>query len=196
MKIKAQGLLNGATWILERHGEAALASVLSMAGSEVRERYMTAIAIEWHDAAELELFLKAAESVLGGSEGAVAKRIGAAGAQRNMGGFLRRLGFYISRRDYALARVASAWRQFNDAGEMVLGEFGPSSGTLEVRDAQPPGPLFCATLTGWCETLGTHVGMDAPSALHTRCVIRGHPVCQWRIRWSRRGTGGTKPDLR
>lgn len=183
MQIKAQGLLNGAEWVLETHGQAALASVLGLCGPVVRERYMTAIAIEWHDGAELEEFLHAAEQELGGMPGSVARAIGAAGARHNMKGFMRRLAFYVSRRDYALARVAAAWRQFNDEGEMSLEMAASGVCSMQVTGAELPGPLFCETLTGWCAILGEHVGMRNPRVGHETCRSRGHEGCTWKLRW-------------
>ena len=183
MQIKAQGLLNGAEWVLETHGSAALSDVLGRCGPQVRERYMSAIAIEWHDAAEFEEFLRAAEQCLGGLPGSVARSIGAAGAQRNMKGFMRRLGFYVARRDYALARVAAAWRQFNDQGEMSLEFVKSSECTMSVTNAELPGPFFCETLTGWCGVLGEHVGMKRPKVTHESCRSRGHGSCMWKLRW-------------
>lgn len=72
------------------------------------ERYMTGIAIEWHDGAEFEEFLGAAEKTIGGSAGSVATEIGAAGARRSMTGLIHRLAFYApspeSQRSMARAR--------------------------------------------------------------------------------------------
>ena len=148
--------------------------------------HLTAIAIEWHEAEELEEFLQHAEAVLGGPPGKVAKQLGAAGAESNMSGFLRRAAFYVARPEYAMKRVASAWRQFNDEGEMVLSLTSrPTYSVVEVRGASPPGPLFCETLTGWCEVLGGQGrGASNARATHTGCTpSRSEPHCRWRVTW-------------
>ena len=183
MQIKAQAFLYGTEWVLKTHGERVLSRILASCGPTVRERYMTAIAIEWHEGAELEEFLRVTERHLGAPPGSVAREIGAAGASHNMKGFMRRLGFYAARQDYALARVGAAWRQFNDEGEMTLKIEKEGACVMRVTDADLPGPLFCETLTGWCGVLGEHVGMRSPHVVHEKCRFRGEDCCSWEIRW-------------
>lgn len=181
MLIKAQGLLNAAAWVQRHHGEDVLEQILGLGSPALRERAQTAIAIEWHEAGEFEEFLGLAERVIGGPGGSVARALGAAGAEANMSGFMRRAAFYIARPAYALKRVASAWGQFNDEGSMVLGEFSAQHATVEVRDAEPPGPLFCEALSGWCEVLARRVGAKGPKARHTQCRLRGDALCTWKV---------------
>ncbi|MEM6954371.1 MAG: hypothetical protein AAF411_25335 [Myxococcota bacterium] len=187
MNIKAQGLLNAAAWIRQTRGEAALQEVLERCPPAVRARHAEALPLEWHPAEEFETFLQAAESALGGMHGELAKELGAAGARKNMGGFMRRIAFYIMRRDYALSRVASMWRQFNDAGTMTITELDEAGCVVEVEGHDPPGRLYCCTLTGWCEVLAERVGAQEPRAHYERSVLRGDPVCAWRVRWNLEG---------
>ena len=191
MKIKAQGLLNASEWIRRHHGDDTLSAILQRCSPAVRERFITAIAIEWHDASEFEEFLAAAEQVVGvPTPGTLAKTLGAAGAEANMSGFMRRAAFYIARPEYAVKRVASTWRQFNDEGSMTFTDFSETGTMVEVHDLVPPGPLFCEALTGWCEVLADRVGASSPRAAHVQCRLRGDPVCAWRLRWGEWDEGG------
>lgn len=184
MKIKAQGLLNGAEWVLTHHGEPTLAEILAQCQPSTRERYMSAIAIEWHPMEEFCDFLEQSERVLGGPPGAVSMKIGTAGAQKNMGGWLSRAAFYIVRPDYALNRIAAAWRQFNDEGEMVVRALDQEHAEIEVKGVPSPHRLFCATLTGWCEVVSEKVGAVRPKAQHVECRARGDHRCYWRVGWA------------
>ena len=183
MQIKAQALINGTAWVLKTHGEQALSRILANCSPAVRERYMTAIAIEWHEGSELEEFLQATERFLSAPTGSVAREIGAAGATHNMKGFMRRLAFYVARQDYGLARVGAAWRQFNSEGQMTIRIAKEGECVVRVLDADLPGPLFCETLTGWCAVVGEHVGMRAPQVLHDSCRFRNDAECSWKMRW-------------
>ena len=181
MRIKAQGLLNAAKWVRRQHGDDVLTQILAQASPELRERASTAIAIEWHEAAEFEEFLALAERTIDGPPGSVARALGAAGAEANMSGFMRRAAFYIARPEYALKRVASAWGQFNDEGAMALGSFSAEHARVEVTGVDPPGPLFCEALSGWCEVLSRRVGAKGPRVAHTECRLRGNALCAWRV---------------
>jgi hypothetical protein len=161
MQIKVQGLINGAAWVLETHGSGVLSEILAGCQPAVRERYMTGIAIEWHDGAEFEEFLRGADA-LGGHPGSVAQEIGAAGARQSMKGLIHRQAFYTARRDDVLARMASGWRQFNDEGEN-LEEIGSDGCSMQVTGVKLPGPLFCAT--------------------HEHCTSRGDETCVWKLQW-------------
>ena len=184
MQIKAQGLINGAAWVLETHGSAVLSEILAGCSAGIRERYMTGIAIEWHDGAEFEEFLREAERCLGGPAGLVAREIGAAGARRSMKGMMHRLAFYAARRDYALARVAALWRRFNGDGEMTLEQAGSHGYVMRVSGAQLPGILFCASITGWLSVIAERVGIENPSIIHQLCTTRGDQACTWTVQWN------------
>ena len=183
MNIKAQGLLNGAAWIEETFGRDALADVLQTCQPETRERYMTATAIEWHPVEELVDFLEQAERRFGSGDGLIARELGAAGARKNMGGFLRQAAFYLARPDYALNRVAGAWPQFNDEGRMVIREATAGGCVVEVQGVGVPHPLFCMTLSRWVEVLAGRIGAPSPKATHPECVARGDARCLWRAAW-------------
>ncbi|MEM1417314.1 MAG: hypothetical protein AAGH15_20620 [Myxococcota bacterium] len=181
MQIKAQGILNAVRFVRERHGEEVLEEILTRCSPSVQERCRSAIAIEWHEAAEYEALLEAAAAVLGPS---APKELGAAGARANMSGFMRRAAFYLVRPSYAMKRVASAWSQFNDEGHMRLVDFSENGAVVEVTEVVPPGPLFCDALSGWCEVLGTRVGAREPVARHTACRLRGDATCTWDIEFA------------
>ncbi len=183
MKIKAQALLNGAEWVREVQGEHVLRTVLAACSPATRARYMEATSIEWHPVEEFCDFLTQAERVVGGPAGEVSQLIGAAGARKNLAGFLRRAAFYVVRPEYAAKRVAGAWKQYNDAGEMVVLEVTPRHMLLEVRDVPNPHELFCASLTGWHGVLGEHVGFRAVRSVHQRCRALGADRCLWRAEW-------------
>ena len=184
MQIKAQGLLNAAEWIEETYGPQALAEVVQSCRSEVRDRFTTAIAIEWHPMDELVDFLRCAEAVLPTERKfEISEAVGAAGARKNTAGQLKRFAFYIVRHDYALKRIAGMWRQFNDAGAMHLRELDEGHALIEVSDVPSPEEHFCATLTGWCVEVTRAVGLGRTTAVHSECRARGDARCVWDVTW-------------
>ena len=184
MNIKAQGLLNAAKWIEETYGQDALRDVIRACSEEVRDRYTSAIAINWHPMGEFVEFLAVADRLVGKNDGRIAELVGEAGARSNLKGTLVRLVFYVGRPEFLLQRVAGLWRQFNDLGSMHLLAFEDQRVAIEVRGVDTPAWLFCCSITGWAREIVRSVGGEHPIAKHTECRARGASRCVWEVRWA------------
>lgn len=189
MQVKAQGLLNASKYIEETYGQGALRDVIRGCSEPLRERYMSAIAIEWHPVEELVELLEVADRALGRGDGRVAEDIGAWGARANLKGTVTRIAFYVSKPDFLLQRISGLWRQFNDEGSMVLLGVTDHSASLEVRGVARSHWLFCCTITGWAREIVTAFGGGQPVAKHAECRARGDARCVWDVKWAapRRG---------
>jgi hypothetical protein len=186
VNIRAQGLLNAALYIEERFGREALGEVLSRCRPDVRERYMSVLAIEWHPVEEFIHFMEVAEKTLRVQEGSLAQAMGAHGAKQNLGGMVKRSLFYLASPDYLLRRIAGLWLQFNDRGAMHLRHLDDKYGLLEVEGVPKPHRLFCATLTGWTEVVADAVGLVGPVVQHQECRASGAARCVWHVTWNRK----------
>jgi hypothetical protein len=184
VNVKAQGLLNAATWIEEHYGQAGLRDVIRACSPHIRDRYTSAIAIEWHPMSELVEFLEIAERLLGTGDGKLAEEIGAAGAKVNMRGSFARMLFYVAKPDFLMKRIAQLWSQFNDAGSMELISIDDYSSVIEVRAVPNPEWLFCCTLTGWAREVVSAMGGHDSKSRHTECRARGGQRCIWKQTWS------------
>ena len=184
MQVKAQGLLNATRYVEETYGQPALRDVIRACSTPLRERYVSAIAIEWHPVEELTEFLEVADRTLGRGDGRVAEEVGASGARANTKATLTRLAFYVSKPEFLLQRASGLWRQFNDAGSMALLGTTDRSVSIEVRDVPRPHWLFCCTITGWGREIVKAFGGIAPQAKHVECRARGGARCVWEVRWS------------
>lgn len=185
MRIKLQGLLNGALEIRERYGEQELERVLDACRPELRERVASGIAIEWHPRAEFDEFLAAAEQVLGDGSGKVAQQIGARGALQNTRGWGTRALLFVLNPEWVLKKAASTYRQFNDAGDLRLIEFEEGYCVIEMVDLPNTDRYFCAALTGWAQVMGVRIGYKDAVSKHTQCRARGDRACVWETRWGR-----------
>jgi predicted hydrocarbon binding protein len=186
VNIKAQGLLNAVRWIEEEYGQEALRDVLRECSPAVRERYMFAIAINWHPLGEFIELLTVVERRLGKGDGKLAEAIGAAGARANMKGILLRLAQYLVAQDYLAKRIAGMWRQFNDQGEMRVLSVAEAHVVLEMAGVPESHWLFCCTLTGWCREISSALGVRNATARHIECRTKGSERCVYEVR----GTAG------
>ena len=184
MQIKAQGLLNAVKFIEARYGRDALSQVVRACSEPVRDRYISAIAINWHPVEEFIEFIETADRILGDGKGKLIEEIGAAGARANMKGIAVRVAFYVAQPDFFFRRVAGLWHQFNDEGEMVTHFIAEKSGSIEVVGIKTPNAAFCMTLTGWMREVATALGIQDPVPHHTECRGRGDARCLWDVRWT------------
>jgi hypothetical protein len=184
VNVKAQGLLNAAKWIEETHGRDALRDVIRACSAPVRERFTSAIGINWHPLAEFLELVEQADLQLGRGSGRVAEQIGAAGARANMRGLFLRLVFYLAKPELLMKRVAGLWRQFNDEGAMDLIFVEEHSLRVELRGLAEPNALFCAVITGWCREVVEASGARGAIARHVSCLARGQARCVWEVRYA------------
>jgi hypothetical protein len=182
VNIKAQGLFNAAKWIERELGQPALRDVLRACSPAVRDRYTTAIVINWHPVEEFVEFLEVAERLLGRNDGKLAEEVGAAGARENLRGAMVRAAAYIANPEFMMKRVASLWSQFNDEGTMEMIKFDPEEMLVEVKGVAKSHALFCSTLTGWMAEVALHFGWRQATAKHVRCRARGEARCLWELR--------------
>jgi hypothetical protein len=183
LQVKAQGLLNAAKFIEEEYGRDALGEVVRACSEATRDRYISAIAINWHPVEEFVELVETADRILGRGKGRLPEEIGAAGARANMKGTLVRIAFYIKQPEFFFRRVAGLWRQFNDEGQMLVHELGDHKGVVEVSGIAKPNGTFCAVLTGWTRAVAMGIGIDSPVVRHTECIARGDARCIWETRW-------------
>ena len=118
MQIKAQGLLNAAKFIEAEYGRDALGAVVRACSEPVRDRYISAIAINWHPIEEFLEFVQTADKILGDGKGKLIVEIGAAGARANMKGIAVRIAFYIAQPDFFFGSGRGA----ADCGSWVHGD--------------------------------------------------------------------------
>jgi hypothetical protein len=181
VNIKAQGLFNAAKWIERELGQAALRDVLRGCSPAVRDRYTSAIVINWHPVEEFVEVLEVAEKLLGRNDGKLAEAVGAAGARENLRGAMVRAATYLANPEFMVKRIASLWSQFNDEGTMEVLRFDPEEMAIEVKGLTKTHPLFCATLTGWATEVALHFGWKSASARHVRCRAKGEARCLWEL---------------
>jgi len=182
VNVKAQAILNGAAWVRERFGEPALAQVLAVCDPAVRERVMTGNAIAWHPVAELDQFLNALVRTLGHGDGKLAEASGAAAARVNLRRMGMRIAFFLARPEFIMRRVAGVWRQYNDAGEMRVLEFGSGRMVAELVGVGTPSWGFCCSITGWLAEAALAAGLKRTVANHVECRSRGFGRCVWNLR--------------
>jgi hypothetical protein len=191
MNVKAQGLINGAKWIEQAHGQPALAAVLRACSTAVRDRYISATAMAWHPLGELLEFVGVADRLLGKGDGAIAEEIGAAGARANMKTVMMRVVVYITRPEFLMRRVAGTWSQFNDEGTMEVIAFDARRVVVALSGCKEIPPLFVRILTGWAREIA---GALAASDSVARVIEHGHGRVVFELTWTKSLAESVPPE--
>jgi hypothetical protein len=184
VNVKAQGLLNAAKFIETEYGQAALRDVIRACSPAVRDRYVSAIAINWHPMSELVELLSTADRLLGKGDGRIAEQIGASSARANLKGAFVRFAMYAAKPELLMKRVAGLWHQFNDEGEMQVLRVDEKTGTVDIQvvGLTETSWVFCCTITGWSREVALAMGFQDAQSRHAECVTKGGHRCVWHIR--------------
>lgn len=181
-------MIHATSWLEETHGREAVARVLASCSPAVRERYMSAITIEWHPIGELYEVLEAIERTVGTGDGQTAFESGAYSARINTRGLMKRSLFYLANSEFLLRKISGLWTQFNEQGAMHLRHFDERKVTIELEGVPDPHRLLCASVTGWVQVVSEAVGAAGARSEHRVCRARGHQRCLYEVAWdARRG---------
>jgi hypothetical protein len=184
VQVKAQALIHAGAWLEEVHGREAVARTLSRCSRAVNDRYMTAIAIEWHPIAELYEWLEAIEAEVGIGDGGTAYHSGAFSARINTRGVMKRSLFYLSSPEYLLRRITGLWTQYNQGGTMHLRHFDDRKVVIELAGLPAPHRLLCSSITGWVHVTAEAVGARGARVEHAACRARGSSHCLYEVLWN------------
>ena len=145
MRTKAQGFVSSVKWVEETYGKAALQEVVRACSPEVRARIASAIAIEWIPVREVVEVTTHVNRILGTGTGKLAESIGEVGARASIRSPMLRFVFYVGRPEFLMRKCASFWRQYNDAGEMLVRSFEANNATFELTGADETYAIFCGS---------------------------------------------------
>lgn len=77
-----------------------------------------------------------------------------------------------------LTKLTSAWRGFNNFGEISVKQHGPRKVTLIIRNYESH-PLFCERMRGFFTGLMADSNMESCTIKEIHCVCKGHKVCEY-----------------
>jgi hypothetical protein len=175
--------MNAMAWLEAAHGQDAVARVLRRCSPAVNERYISAIAIEWHDFDEFVQVLEAIEAEVGRGDGRTAFASGRYSAEQNTRGLMKRALFYLASPEYLMRKAAGLWRQYNECGDLLLCNIDSQQVLLELRGLPRPHELLCESLSGWMQVVAEAIGARGAHTVHPTCRLRGAARCLHRIDW-------------
>lgn len=113
---------------------------------------------------------------------ALAREIGAFGAEANMGVW-RSFAYRILSPQQIMALASGLWRHHYDGGFLHAERFGAHGVRLQIRDFPTPHPAHCLSIQGWCKRTLEMGGPRSVELCETACRVRGDDVCELVAEW-------------
>lgn len=181
VRVRASAVRVREQFVLARYGRLAQREFRAAASQEL-SRVLATPGDLW---VPFELFVEATTRVCekyGDGTPALAREIGAFGAEANMGPWRSFVHKMLSPK--TLLEIAGMlWSHHYDGGRLTSTSALERELTVRIEDFPSPHAMHCASVEGWCErtlSLGRTRGVKVRQ---TACRVSGAPHCQLEARW-------------
>jgi hypothetical protein len=182
LKIKGGALAARASFVNEHFGSGAWESVVQALPAEMRSGLGMILPSSWFPFEVGKAVDAAIVDVLGKGDRQVFERIGAASADKNLGGSHRH---FLAPGDPQgfLAKAPTVYGFYYDTGRREYQPTGPTSGVLTTYDAEAFSAADCLTVIGWHKRALEMCGARGVSMTEETCRASQGPYCRYVVRW-------------
>jgi uncharacterized protein (TIGR02265 family) len=160
-----------------------LARVLARLPVSDQAELRSILATKWFPFELGERLDQAIVAELGRGRPAFFEQLGAASADKNLGGVHRE--FLVAGDPHAfLERTPMIYSFYYDKGRREYARVGPREAVLTTHDAETFSVADCATVVGWHRRALELCGARDPLVAEEECRARGGRVCRYRLSWS------------
>lgn len=168
-------------FVRERLGQPALAQTLKSLPPAVATEVQSVLASTWCAFESLVLLDRAIARVAGRDERELMRELGRHSAQINLSTIYR--AFHRDDIHDFFRNSATLHRQFQDFGDCVYENVGPTHCRITIRNAACFSPVYCSSETGYLEqVIAAHGGKNA-SVTEPACLSAGDDRCTFELRW-------------
>jgi uncharacterized protein (TIGR02265 family) len=122
---------------------------------------------------------------LGGGRTDFFEKLGAASADKNLGGGGVHRGFLVPGDPQAfLAKTPLIYSYYYNEGRRDYEKVGDKEAVLTTRDAETFSAPDCLTVVGWYRRALEMCGARSPRVVEEECRAKGGAVCRYRLSWS------------
>jgi predicted hydrocarbon binding protein len=168
-------------YVREKLGEPALAAVVKSLPPAVAAEVQSVLPSTWCAFESLVLLDRAIARVAGGDERELMRELGRYSGQVNLSTVYRA----FNREDIHdfFRNSAMLHRQFQDFGDCVYEQIGPTHSRVTIRNTACFSQVYCASEVGYLEqVIATHGGHDA-AVTEPACQSAGQDHCTFELRW-------------
>jgi len=176
--IRGGDLADAMAYIQDTYGREALDRVMAALDPETRDSFDTLRSVSWYPLSFLTSFLVLSKQLLDPSDASFYRKQGYDAGQRQRSG---PLGVMVATPLLRMRLASTAWRMFYDVGRLEVVGDSPETAVGQIHDF-PTTPELCERFQGiWGGIASTKA--VAARAEESRCVLRGDPYCELRIRY-------------
>ena len=181
-QIKGAVLKSRLAFVQDHAGKDGLERVLAAVPEGDRRTLRMLFTSNWY-AFELGKRLDdAIVRVLGGGRPEFFERLGAASAEKNLGGVH---SSYLTRGDAHefLTKSPSFYSLYYDTGRREYARLGPKAGVFTTYDAETYSAPDCLTVVGWYKKALEMCGVRGVRIVEEECRANGGAVCRYKVTW-------------
>jgi predicted hydrocarbon binding protein len=168
-------------YVREKLGEPTLAAVLKSLPPAVATEVQGVLASTWCALESLVLLDRAIARAAGRDEREMMRELGRYSAQINLSTVYR--AFNRDDIHEFFRNSAMLHRQFQDFGDCVYEQVGPTHSRITIRNSACYSPAYCSSEAGYLEqVIATHGGHDA-AITEPVCQCAGQDRCTFELRW-------------
>jgi hypothetical protein len=184
VKVKGTTLYGRLRYVRTYYGEPALEQVLgSLADADLAKSLrMGAIRSEWYPFPALVSLTEAIDRVCGKGDGSLIRPMAGQIAQDDLSSIYK-VFFRVASTAFIVGRASAVWRQYYDAGDLVVLGDQPGKLDLEIRGFPTPHTVHCESVAGWMERCVALTGASSASVSHPECRAAGGRACLFTALW-------------
>ena len=182
-QVKGAVLKTRLAFVEERGGKAAVQQVIAALPPDDQRALKIVFTSNWYPFELSKRLDDAIVTVLGAGDPAWFERLGAASAERNLGGV--HAGYLTKGDPHAfLAKAGQIYAAYYESGSRSYERTGDRRGTLVTRDAETFSAPDCLTVTGWYRRALEMCGAGDVRVAHPECRAKGGAVCRYEVSWA------------
>jgi len=182
-KVKGTAIASTLRFVRERFGAEAVAQVRADLDAALQADLPDPPLVSaWYPFGLLVALGRCAARRFGGGMTYFHREMGRASADYAMS-TVHRIFFRLGSPHFVVARATRVWRTNYDTGAFTPIVAEPGHAILELSGFDEPVPELCERLIGWMSRSVELAGGKNLRSAHTRCVLRGDPVCRFEGWW-------------
>ncbi len=168
-------------FVRERMGEAAVERTLAEIPKEVAAEVDGILVSSWCKFESLIVLDRTIARISGREPLVVMRELGRHSAQINLSTLYR--AFHRDDIHEFFSKSAMLHRQFQDFGDCVYDQLGPTSGRMSIRGAKCFSPAYCASEAGYLEEVIAAHGGTSATVNESACQCANDDHCSFELRW-------------
>ncbi len=181
-QIKGAVLKSRMAFVQELAGEEGVQRVLAGLPADDQAALKSILTIRWYPFDLGKRLDDAIVAVCGGGDSAFFKRLGAASADKNLGGPHKS---FLTQGDPHgfLAKARVIYSLYYETGRREYERTGEKSAVLTTYEAETFSAPDCLTVVGWHERALAMCGVGGVKIVEEECRANGGAVCRYRVEW-------------